>query len=444
MPSETTSANPTGFDALLGKKERMVLFNVGTMLVLSEGQTIFTRDMRKGFFLVLNGSLQLVESPRSRNGLRFGRGDLIWERSLLDFDPTIVGICACEPSRLLYLQEAALDTIGQAEHIAILKLMADFANSHILTLRKKLASGHLQRRYMSERRIADYAHQRTEYENSELILGLMKRIPRLPIHVAQLFEMLLNEKVSAKRVTELAKQDPSLVSEVLKTVNSAHYGLRQKVSDLFYAIMLIGFNEVYQILISNGVRKVMPDTEQFKTVHQHSLVLSYIALEVCQLIDQKRASVLNTIGLLHDIGKSTILLIEKENPKLNFFIRMLDPSKMGAMLLAQWNIPQVICETIEYQEHPRFAPPGEIPSPYRENVAILHLAHAVNDAAEAGGKLPVGEYPFLGEHMKFLRLHGSFEQVFTGVFKNLRSRADLLPDEVKRFVAAGASIRVTA
>lgn len=428
-----------GFDAMLSEKERVALFNIGRIQVLSEGQPLLTREMNtRGVFLVLNGAFRSTGMRRSPGWLSFGRGDLIWGKTALDSDPSLQDIRACEASRVLYLHEAALDTLGRSEHTGILKLMSAYFNSRALENGKQLASDRLKRDSISQSLLSEYENRKSKYENSELILGLMKRIPRLPIHVAQLFQMLLSEKISAKRVTELAKQDPSLVSEVLKTVNSANYGLRQKVSDLYYAIMLIGFNEVYQILISSGVRRIMPDTDRFRAVHQHSLILSYIALEICHLVDKKRAAVLSTIGLLHDIGKSTILLIEKENPKLSFFIQMLNPCKVGAMLLAKWNIPQVICETIEYQDHARFCVPGEMPSQYAENVGILHIAHAVHDIVEGGGKFLAAGYPFLDEYRTFLKLNGSFEGIVAGVMKSLKSKTEILPDEVKRFTLAGA------
>ncbi len=56
-----------------------------------------------------------------------------------------------------------------------------------------------------------------EYSQSEVIANILKNIPRLPLYITQLIEMLVSAEASAKEVAALAKQDPSLVVDILKT-----------------------------------------------------------------------------------------------------------------------------------------------------------------------------------------------------------------------------------
>lgn len=428
-----------GFVTLLPEKERIALYNAGRIATFSKGDILFRKDKRtQNFCLVLNGSFGASDTKGQGHCLAFESGDLIFERSVFDAESGLDVVAAVEPSRVLFLNEGSLNALGSDAQTEILKRITHFSDARMLEIKKELAAANLQRASVTRHLVEEFGKRKEQYEHSDLILNLIKKVPRLPIHVTQLIAMLLSEKVSTRQVTELAKQDPSLVSEVLKEVNSVHYGIRQKISDLYYAIMLIGFNEVYQIVVASGLRRTMPASEKFREVHSHSLILSYIALEVCQLYKRQRASLLGTVALLHDIGKSTVFLIEEENPKLAFFAQLLDPCKMGAMLLRTWNIPDIICETIEYQNFPRFSPPSEIPCPYREPIAILYFAHSIYDCIREEAA-PGREYPFLAQCKDFLGLGDkSFDMVTENVMKNLKIKLQVLPEEVKKFVLENA------
>ncbi len=418
-----------------GEKERMTLYNAGTVRTLAKGEAILKRDEKvHEICLVLEGSLGIV----GRNGVvgkqAFVQGDLIHEQSLFDSNASALAVAAEQPSRVLVVGKSEFASLAPAIQSAVLTHVISSTNAKLLKLRASYASAVMQRGSITNRLVKDYGKSKKEYEESELIQNLLKKIPRLPIYVTQVIELLVSEKASAKSVTELAKKDPSLVGEVLKEVNSPYYGVRQEVSDLYYAIMLMGFNQVYQILVSQGVRKTMPDSEQSREIHHHSIMLSHLAFEVCHLSDRHNSSLLSTIGLLHDIGKSTVLLIEKENPRLSFFVQMLEPNKIGAMLLDKWNIPNVISETVEYQSFPTFALPSEIPSQHKKQVAILHVAHAIYDAGRENS-VSARDYPFLEEHLNFCGLGSkSFGELCETVIKNLRLKSHLLPPEVKKFL----------
>jgi len=253
-----------------------------------------------------------------------------------------------------------------------------------------------------------------------------------------LIELLAGQRASAKEVAALAKQDPSLVVDILKTINSPMYGLQTEISDVSYAITYLGFNEVYQIALSRGLMKSIPDSDEFREVHRHSLFLSYIASELCQSYDKNRAALLSTIGLLHDIGQTVLLLLRKQNPKWSLFIDMLDPSKLGAMLLDHWNIPKQVCQTIEYQAYPAFCPPAEIPSDQKVNIALLYVAHTACDHLNNGpGEAP--DLPYLDDYLRLLRFGSrSFDQILeNNILQGLRAKSQRLPDFVLRRLALG-------
>ncbi len=428
----TTSSNPV---AGLGESDRAAIYKAGTVQVVAKGEALFKRGQRAGgFSLVLNGSFSLVTTSGTSCGLRFVQGDFIAEQTLFDSEPSISALIAEENSRALVLSRAAFNALHPMVQLAVFKRISTVSCLRMAGAIRDIESTRLQRTALTDYLAAESTKNRKKYEQSELIQSLLARIPRLPIHITELVSMLLSENASAKAVADVAKQDPSLVGEVLKEVNSVHYGLRQKVSDLHYAIMLIGFNEIYQLLVSGGVRRTMPDTEAFRNIHQHAIGLSCLSAEVCRLCDRHSVSLLGTIGLLHDIGKSTVMLIKNENPKLAFFIQLLDPCKIGAMLLGRWNLPDVICETIEYQSFAIFSHPSELPSQFAKSIGILHIAHALSERLFHENAL-AGGYPFLNEYIKVCGLADkTIDQIQDAVLKALRLKPNTIPAELRRFI----------
>jgi HD-like signal output (HDOD) protein len=200
--------------------------------------------------------------------------------------------------------------------------------------------------------------------------------------------------------------------------------------------MYMGFYQVYQIVMSNGMRKVMPNTPEFMGIHHHSVIISHLVFEICQLCDKRSASILSTIALLHDIGKSVILLIKAKNPKLAFFVDMLDAPKIGAMLLKEWNIPESVCETVRCQYYPSYKPPSELPSEHMKNISFLYLAHACHDYMQ-GESDRILKHPFIDDYVALLNVSGCPIEEFIEkyVLSNLKLKMHTFPAHVRNFLS---------
>ncbi len=330
LGGETIGRTPPDFFSDLDDKERIRLFNIGTIRTLAENEFLFKKgSLDKTIFCVLNGALIVASHDTDALGFRFKAGDLISETGHSAGQGRISSVIAEEASAVFSLDPAAFATLGVETRTLILKKLNDMALSRVNVLGKQKESAQLReaalKKYLKKSR-----KPLGKYEQSEIIVNIVKNIPRLPLHITQLIELLAGQRASAKEVAALAKQDPSLVVEILKTINSPRYALQTEISDVSYAITYLGFNEVYQIAISRGLMKSIPDSDEFREVYRHSLFLSYISSELCQAYDKNRAALLSTIGLLHDIGQTVLLLLRKQNPKWSLFIEMLDQGKLGA------------------------------------------------------------------------------------------------------------------
>ncbi len=411
---------------------------------MAEKEFLFKKGTAgKNIFFVLSGALRVAYIDSDTAAFRFKAGDLIGETSLLAGGNRVSSVVAEEASTVFSFDPAVIDTLGAETRIAILKRLHDAILLRTEALGGQRDSAQLRAAALT-RFIRNSRKQIEEYEKSEIIVNILRGIPKLPLHTAQLVKLLAGQKTSAKVVAAFAKRDPSLVVDILKTINSPRYAFQREITDVSYAITYLGFNEVYRIALSRGLMKTMPNSDEFRDVYRHSIFLSYIASELCESYDRNRAALLNTIGLLHDLGETVLLLLRRQNPKWSLFIEMLDPSKLGALLLEQWNIPKQICQTIEYQAWPAFCPPAEIPPERKVNIALLYIAHAVYDFLN-GTPINALDHPFLGDYLRLLGFisFGIDEISRDFVLQGLRAKSQRLPEFVRKRLVPGRQVDVS-
>jgi HD-like signal output (HDOD) protein len=419
----------------LGDEEQIRLFNTGTVKRLVEKELLFKKAMPdKNLYWVLGGTLRALSRNSDGRAIRFRTGDLIGETSLRGSAGRDCSVVAEQASSVFCLSPEAFDTLGPKTRTAILELLHDTVLARLESVKEQSDSARLREAALVKY-VEKYRKPLQKYDQSEVITTIVENIPRLPLHITHLIELLASDRPSAKEIAGLAKQDPSLVVDILKTINSARFHLPKEITDVSYAITYLGFNEVYHIAVSRGLTKLMPDSSEFREVYLHSLFLSYVGAELCHSHNKDLAALISTIGLLHDIGKTVALLLRKQYPKWSLFIEMLDTSKLGAMLLKQWNIPNRICQTIEYQAYPAFCHPDAVPSDQKINIALLYVAHVAGDLLAKGPAEPF-ENPYLHDYLRLLKFeHGGIDRVVKeSILPGLMAKSQWLPEFVRNIV----------
>ncbi len=332
-------------------------------------------DSSRSFFIILEGGVTIVKD--------FGdfrkeidchmKGSLIGELAFVRGVPRVADAVTAEPSTVMEITEASFETLPVKTQLAIYKNIASLAANRLEDLILKSVDIHDEKERL-------YKYMRYNFskkgivQSTSLIRDLIPKIPKLPVYASKLVTRLMDENTTPQEVTESIKADPSLAAMVLKTVNSPYFGFVQKVSDLNRAVVLLGFNGVYQMVVSNGLKSTMPRSEPFMALQTHSLMVSMIANEVSLLSNRDRAGVNSTIGLLHDLGKSVILLLKLRNPKIDGLLDTVDHSEIGSELLKSWSLPDHICDVIECQNYPEFSPPQKIDTERLEDLAVLYIS----------------------------------------------------------------------
>lgn len=76
---------------------------------------------------------------------------------------------------------------------------------------------------------------------------LCPRLPSLRSIQGALRELLAAEERYARQISEVIRRDPGLTSRLLRLVNSAHFGLSDKVTNLEEAVFFVGVRQVREL-----------------------------------------------------------------------------------------------------------------------------------------------------------------------------------------------------
>ncbi len=143
--------------------------------------------------------------------------------------------------------------------------------------------------------------------------ALLDSLPTLPVVALRLGEVLHSRRSSVSQVAELLGADPSLSAKLLRLVNSAYFGIPGGVTEVARAIPFIGFNTIYQLVISVSVLDAFKvpggGTLDLRPLWLHSLSVASAARVLAEEIRHPDPGSLFTAGLLHDMGKIALATV---------------------------------------------------------------------------------------------------------------------------------------
>jgi putative nucleotidyltransferase with HDIG domain len=221
-------------------------------------------------------------------------------------------------------------------------------------------------------------------------------IDKLPSSSFKTLDILDVTTSSAQDVASIIATDPVLSGIIIKTVNSAYFNLPRKISSLATAILFLGFNNVKSIVIQQSLNKTVSKTgqrhkETMNKLWMHSSIVSTCAYHLGKNVFNNHESDLATIGLLHDIGKYFLPLMNPQNKQFDMVSMEkeedcfgVNHALLGSMIAKHWALPDIIVDAIEFHHHPVFFPPDEIPTPFAKPAFIVCIADLIATSLEYG------------------------------------------------------------
>lgn len=362
----------------LSEKQLKTLYSLAPIKRLKTDEVLIRQgDVEQTVYVILEGEIRIV---KSRNGSEeliatLGRGNWVGEISLTKQIPRTASAIANLPSSVMAIDKAILGALDENAQLFFYKQLNELASERISKLQAREAELTNRNSLLMDHLYSAHAQSRPDYNNSEMIQSIINRIPRLPVFAGTLATKLFEEQTSVKEIADLVKQDPSLLGMIMKRLNSAYYGFRSKISDIHHALVLIGFNGLYQLVMAEGVRRTMPDKPFYGDLQAHSVAISNITYALSRESKIGKPPEIATIGLLHDLGKVVIELLKDQNPNLKFILEAMDPTQIGSILLKKWNLPEVVWKSVAFQRYPEFSLPSKVPQEILPDVALLCMAH---------------------------------------------------------------------
>ncbi len=206
------------------------------------------------------------------------------------------------------------------------------------------------------------------------VLERVRDLPTLPIVAHEVQRVIHDPKSSMSDLVNVIESDVALSARILRIANSAFYGVPRKVDNLKMALVIIGMDEVNNLVTTVSIMRLFPDGSMngsfdVSKFWKHSAICAELSVGLYEGLRQPRPSSAYVAGLLHDIGK--MLLAKYFN---DYFIKCLrlavkeglslaeseveiigvDHGHVGSWLTKRWNLPDEINEAIA-QHHIRSA-----------------------------------------------------------------------------------------
>lgn len=207
----------------------------------------------------------------------------------------------------------------------------------------------------------------------EEIIFAIDRVPLIPASVTKIQQLIQNPDVDFNQLAELIRYDPGLTANLLRLANSAYFGFTRTISTVQQAIVRLGINRLFKILLTAAVAPLLQseikgyDIPKGK-MWEHSIAVAIGAEKLARILHLSFPPHTFTTGLLVDIGKIVLgTFIEvgaKPIMELAFERRIpfdvaerrvlgIDHSEVGAILLSRWNLPPDMVSAGRWHHQPQ-------------------------------------------------------------------------------------------
>lgn len=219
------------------------------------------------------------------------------------------------------------------------------------------------------------------------ILSTVYNVPSIPQVIMEVSSIIDDPKTSANILGRMISHDQGLVTKILTVANSPLHGIPRRVSTIDFAIVVLGFNQVKNIVLALSMMdslKITGDSKfDQKQYWLHSILTAAASKKIADDLGYQASGEVFTAGLLHDLGiaiinkfftkefkeilesvkKQNLTYLEAEELHLG-----ITHQEIGRYLVDRWNLPVAIADVINFHHKPSLAENN------KELTALVHLA----------------------------------------------------------------------
>ncbi len=239
--------------------------------------------------------------------------------------------------------------------------------------------------------------QQSKKEKTELVLMNICNLPPIPKVLKEALDLLNDENTPITSVSKVVSKDQGLVTKILTIANSPMYGLQRRVTTIDFAIIVLGFREVKNIVtVLSLVEAFINKTDKYldqKDFWLHSYYTGTAAKKLAEDLDFQNSGEAFIAGFLHDMGITVIhryfhsnfiaILDLVQNKGFNFRdaefeVLGVTHEQIGQFLMGKWNFPEPLCDAILNHHNPSMSSKGKVLA------SMIHLADYMTNIFTSG------------------------------------------------------------
>jgi len=212
-----------------------------------------------------------------------------------------------------------------------------------------------------------------ESENAALgaVVASLGELPALPGIVAGVLQITDDPAAAIAQISDQVQRDPALTAKILQVSNSPYYGMKQQVSSLKLALVILGVREVRNIVLGITVLETVQacgaDALFSEGFWRHSVTVGALGKKLGAALSLGLQGEDFVAGLLHDIGKMVLLrqlgkayervfLAARGNSAARCAMEQgafgFDHADAAAALALHWNLPNTLTGAL-WRHHAR-------------------------------------------------------------------------------------------
>ena len=135
----------------------------------------------------------------------------------------------------------------------------------------------------------------------------IRELPHLPQLTLELLRDAFEDDPDIRKLAATIERDPAFTAKLFRTVNSAAYGCKAKVTSVAQAVSFLGLDTLRTIIAAIALGEYLLKGDlgravDVKRLCLHSLAAAVIMREVGRKLGSKKTDRLYLLGLLHDLG----------------------------------------------------------------------------------------------------------------------------------------------
>jgi len=268
----------------------------------------------------------------------------------------------------------------------------------------------------------------------------IKNLKPIPAVINQILEIVDQPDSSMGQIAEIIQYDPAITASVLRTCNSAFFGLKNPAESIKDAVSFLGIDQIIEIALMKSGAEVLSGKQEGYGLHEgamwkYSVSSALIAKQIAQKLSLKNINTIFTAALLKDIGKTVLdrfvmdsfekisALVMNENLSFREAEKKIigvDHTELGGMIAKMWKFSPRMVKIIR---HHHLTDASMVKD---KEIAVVYLADCICMMIGIGVGSDGLEYRFNDQSMKELGIKADDISKFIAEFAiNMQKVEDL-------------------